>query len=161
MSLYLSNFTKHAETRKKLLLHTNTFYLVCSPGKWQKWEQEMVDWTQQHCNLAHGYLQSCSQLLQIEVGVVAEQTGSAGRQKRVCWQNFNHPFLCQCSQKFLGQILQITELCLSGLYLYHNLPILQIHKNISYQISRTDTDTNIHSWLYQLVYIIIEKQTPT
>ena len=39
----------------------------------------------------------------------------------------------------------------SGLYLYHNLPILQIHKNISYQIGRTDTDTDIHSWLYQLI----------
>ena len=39
-----------------------------------------------------------------------------------------------------------------GLYLYHNLPILQIHTNISYHIDRTDTDTDIHSLLYQLVY---------
>ena len=36
----------------------------------------------------------------------------------------------------------------SGLYLYHNLPILQIHNNISLQIGRTDTDTDIHSWLF-------------
>ena len=36
----------------------------------------------------------------------------------------------------------------SGLYLYHNLPILQIHNNISHQIGRTDTDTDIHSWLF-------------
>ena len=40
---------------------------------------------------------------------------------------------------------------LIGLYLYHNLPILQIHNSISYQIGHTDTDTDIHSWLYQLV----------
>ena len=40
----------------------------------------------------------------------------------------------------------------AGLYLYHNLPILQIHKKFSYQIGRTDTNTDIHSWLYQLVY---------
>ena len=39
----------------------------------------------------------------------------------------------------------------AGLYLYHNLPILQIHNNISHQIGRTDTDTDIHSWLYQLI----------
>ena len=32
----------------------------------------------------------------------------------------------------------------TGLYLYHNLPILQIHNNISH----TDTDTDIHSWLF-------------
>ena len=41
----------------------------------------------------------------------------------------------------------------SGLYLYHNLPILQIHKIISYYIGSTDTDTDIYSWLYQLVYV--------
>ena len=41
---------------------------------------------------------------------------------------------------------------LPGLYLYHNLPILQIHENISYHIGRTNTNTDIHSWLYQLVY---------
>ena len=41
---------------------------------------------------------------------------------------------------------------IAGLYLYHNLPIMQIHNNISYHIGRTDTDTDIHSWLYQLVY---------
>ena len=38
----------------------------------------------------------------------------------------------------------------AGLYLYHNLPILQIHNYISYQIGRTDTNTDIHGWLYQL-----------
>ena len=43
---------------------------------------------------------------------------------------------------------------LPGLYLYHNLPILQIHNTISYQISRTDTHTDIHS-LYQLVYACV------
>ena len=33
---------------------------VCSPDKWLKWEWEMADQTQRHCNLAPGYLQSCS-----------------------------------------------------------------------------------------------------
>ena len=38
------------------------------------------------------------------------------------------------------------------MYLYHNFPILQIYDNISYHIGCTDTNTDIHSWLYQLVY---------
>jgi len=38
----------------------------------------------------------------------------------------------------------------TGLYLYHNLPILQIHNYISYQIGHTYT--NIHGWLYQLAW---------
>jgi len=33
----------------------------------------------------------------------------------------------------------------------HNLPILQIHTNICYQIGRTDMDTDVHSRLHQLV----------
>ena len=48
-----------------------------------------------------------------------------------------------------GLVIYITHKD-AGLYLYHNLPILQMHNNISYQIGRTDTDTDIHSWLYQL-----------
>ena len=49
-----------------------------------------------------------------------------------------------------GLVIYITHQD-AGLYLCHNLPILQIHNNISYQIGRTDTDTDIDSWLYQLV----------
>ena len=46
-------------------------------------------------------------------------------------------------------LLIVHDTTAPGLYLYHNLPILQIHKKISYHIGRTDTDTDIHSWLYQ------------
>ena len=35
--------------------------------------------------------------------------------------------------------------------LLHNLPILQIHTNICYQIGRTNMDTDVHSRLHQLV----------
>ena len=46
----------------------------------------------------------------------------------------------------------ITGCKYAGLYLYHNLPILQINNCISYQIGRTDTD--IHGWLDIIVLSI-------